>query len=209
MAEINEEAKWYVVHTLTGYEKIACDNLIKTVEKMDLGDRILEVKIPMEEAIEEKNGKKKVVERKMFPCYVLLKMKYQDNLWHTIVNTHGVTGFVGPQGRPLPLTDDEIRKMHLEKIVIDINVKAGDMIKITSGPLEGFAGKVISVDQENQKARVNVEMFGRETPVDVDFDSIDFEGRYKVGYAFGKWASFPVERQILRELGRSALLHRP
>ena len=173
MAEINEEAKWYVVHTLTGYEKIACDNLIKTVEKMDLGDRILEVKIPMEEAIEEKNGKKKVVERKMFPCYVLLKMKYQDNLWHTIVNTHGVTGFVGPQGRPLPLTDDEIRKMHLEKIVIDINVKAGDMIKITSGPLEGFAGKVISVDNENQKARVNVEMFGRETPVDVDFDSIE------------------------------------
>ena len=109
----------------------------------------------------------------MFPCYVLLKMKYQDNLWHTIVNTHGVTGFVGPQGRPLPLTDDEIRKMHLEKIVIDINVKAGDMIKITSGPLEGFAGKVISVDNENQKARVNVEMFGRETPVDVDFDSIE------------------------------------
>ncbi|MBO4569622.1 MAG: transcription termination/antitermination factor NusG [Clostridia bacterium] len=173
MAEINEEAKWYVIHTLTGYENIVYDNLIKTVDKMNLGDRILEVKIPMEEVIEEKNGKKKVVERKMFPCYVLLKMKYQDNLWHTIVNTHGVTGFVGPQGRPLPLTDDEIRKMRLEKVNIDIDVKAGDDIKILSGPLEGFAGKVISVDKENQKCRVNVEMFGRQTPVDVDFDRIE------------------------------------
>lgn len=173
MAEINEEAKWYVIHTLTGYENIVYDNLIKTVDKMNLGDRILEVKIPMEEVIEEKNGKKKVVERKMFPCYVLLKMKYQDNLWHTIVNTHGVTGFVGPQGRPLPLTDDEIRKMRLEKVNVDIDVKAGDDIKILSGPLEGFAGKVISVDKENQKCRVNVEMFGRQTPVDVDFDRIE------------------------------------
>ena len=100
-------------------------------------------------------------------------MKYQDNLWHTIVNTHGVTGFVGPQGRPLPLTDDEIRKMRLEKVNIDIDVKAGDDIKILSGPLEGFAGKVISVDKENQKCRVNVEMFGRQTPVDVDFDRIE------------------------------------
>ena len=173
MAEINEEAKCYVIHTITGYENIVYDNLIKTVDKMNLGDRILEVKIPMEEVIEEKNGKKKVVERKMFPCYVLLKMKYQDNLWHTIVNTHGVTGFVGPQGRPLPLTDDEIRKMRLEKVNIDIDVKAGDDIKILSGPLEGFAGKVISVDKENQKCRVNVEMFGRQTPVDVDFDRIE------------------------------------
>jgi len=173
MAEINEEAKWYVIHTLSGYENIAYDNLIKTIEKMDLGDRILEVKIPMEEVIEEKNGKKKVVERKMFPCYVLLKMKYQDNLWHTIVNTHGVTGFVGPQGRPLPLTDEEIRKMRLEKVNVDIKIKAGDSIKIISGPLEGFAGKVISVDEHNEKARVSVEMFGRETPVDVEFDRIE------------------------------------
>ena len=173
MAEINEEAKWYVVHTLTGYENLVYNNLLKTIEKMDLGDRILEVKIPMEEVIEEKKGKKVVVEKKMFPCYVLLKMKYQDNLWHTIVNTHGVTGFVGPQGRPLPLTDDEIRKMRLEKVNVEINVNPGDNIKILSGPLEGFAGKVISVDAANQKARVSVEMFGRETPVDVDFDRIE------------------------------------
>ena len=173
MAEDNQIAKWYVVHTLTGYENIVYNNLLKTIEKMDLGDRILEVKIPMEEVIEEKKGKKVVVEKKMFPCYVLLKMKYQDNLWHTIVNTHGVTGFVGPQGRPLPLTDDEIRKMRLEKVAVEVNVKPGDNIKILSGPLEGFAGKIISVDSANQKARVSVEMFGRETPVDVDLDRIE------------------------------------
>ena len=127
----------------------------------------------MEDVIEEKNGKKVVVQRKMFPCYVLLKMRYQDNLWHTIVNTRGVTGFVGPQGRPLPLTDDEIRKMRLEKIVVDIKVNVGDSIKIISGPLEGFVGEVVSVDNTNQKCRVNVEMFGRMTPVDVDFDQIE------------------------------------
>lgn len=168
-----EEAKWYVVHTLTGYENMVYDNLIKTIDKMDLGDRILEVRIPMEDVIEEKNGKKVVVSRKMFPCYVLLKMKYQDNLWHTIVNTRGVTGFVGPQGRPLPLTDDEIRKMRLEKVNIDIKVNVGDDVKIVSGPLDGFAGVVSSVDNENQKCRVTVEMFGRATPVDVDFDQIE------------------------------------
>ena len=173
MAEINEEAKWYVVHTFSGYENMVQDNLNKTIEKMDLGDRILEVKIPMEDVIEEKNGKKVVVSKKMFPCYVLLKMKYQDNLWHTIVNTRGVTGFVGPQGRPLPLTEDEIRKMRLEKIKVDIKVEVNNSVKIISGPLEGFVGTVASVDAENQKCRVIVEMFGRDTPVDVEFDQIE------------------------------------
>ena len=167
------EPKWYVVHTLSGYENMVYDNLIKTINKNDLAESILEVKIPMEDVIEEKNGKKTVVQRKMFPCYVLLKMRYQDNMWHTIVNTRGVTGFVGPQGRPLPLTDDEIRKMGLEKIKVDITVNVNDNIKIISGPLSGFVGEVVSVDGENQKCRVNVEMFGRQTPVDVDFDQIE------------------------------------
>ena len=169
----DEEAKWYVVHTFSGYENMVQDNLNKTIEKMDLGDRILEVKIPMEDVIEEKNGKKVVVSKRMFPCYVLLKMKYADNLWHTIVNTRGVTGFVGPQGRPLPLTEDEIRKMRLEKIKVDIKVEVNNSVKIISGPLEGFVGTVSSVDAENQKCRVIVEMFGRDTPVDVEFDQIE------------------------------------
>lgn len=170
---LNEEPKWYVLHTYSGYESMVQDNLYKTIENNNLQDYIVEVKIPMEETIEEKNGKKKIVERKMFPCYVLLKMRYTDNLWHTIVNTRGVTGFVGPAGRPLPLTDDEVRKMRLEKIVIDLKVDIGNKVKVVMGPLEGFVGDVLSIDKENQKCKVSVEMFGRQTPVDVDFDQIE------------------------------------
>lgn len=168
-----EEPKWYVVHTFSGYEQLVLDNLYKCIKKNNLEEQILEVKIPMEEVIEEKNGKKKVVERKMFPCYVLLKMRYADNLWHTIVNTRGVTGFVGPQGRPIPLTDEEIIKMRLEKINIDIKIEAGDKVKVTGGPLDGFVGDVVSVDNAEQKCRVNVEMFGRPTAVDLDFAQIE------------------------------------
>ena len=168
-----EEPKWYVVHTFSGYEQMVLDNLYKCIKKNNLEEQILEVKIPMEEVIEEKNGKKKVVERKMFPCYVLLKMRYTDNLWHTIVNTRGVTGFVGPQGRPLPLTDEEIVKMRLEKVNIDIKVEVGNKVKVTSGPLDGFVGDVVSVDETEQKCRVNVEMFGRPTSVDLDFAQIE------------------------------------
>ena len=170
---VEEEPKWYVVHTFSGYEQMVLDGLYKCIKKNNLEDRILEVKIPTEEVIEEKNGKKKVVQKKMFPCYVLLKMRYQDSLWHTIVNTRGVTGFVGPLGRPLPLTDDEIRKMKLEKINIDIKLEVGNKVKVTSGPLEGFVGDVISVNQNEQKCRVNVEMFGRPTSVDLDFGQIE------------------------------------
>ena len=168
-----EEPKWYVVHTFSGYEQMVLDNLYKCIKKNNLEEQILEVKIPMEQVVEEKNGKKKVVERKMFPCYVLLKMRYTDNLWHTIVNTRGVTGFVGPQGRPLPLTDEEIVKMRLEKVNIDIKIEVGNKVKVTSGPLDGFVGDVVSVDSTEQKCRVNVEMFGRPTAVDLDFAQIE------------------------------------
>ncbi|MBQ9790269.1 MAG: transcription termination/antitermination factor NusG [Clostridia bacterium] len=168
-----EEPKWYVVHTFSGYEQMVLDNLYKCIKKNNLEEQILEVKIPMEQVVEEKNGKKKVVERKMFPCYVLLKMRYTDNLWHTIVNTRGVTGFVGPQGRPLPLTDEEIVKMRLEKVNIDIKVEVGNKVKVTNGPLDGFVGDVMSVDEAEQKCRVNVEMFGRPTAVDLDFAQIE------------------------------------
>lgn len=170
---LNEEPKWYVLHTFSGYENMVQDNLYKTIESHSLQDYILEVKVPMEDVIEEKNGKKKVVQRKKFPTYVLLKMRYTDDLWHTIVNTRGVTGFVGPAGRPLPLTEDEVRKMRLEKIVIDLKVDIGSKVKVVSGPLESFVGDVLAVDVENQKCKVSVEMFGRQTPVDLDFDQIE------------------------------------
>ena len=175
MENINEqeEAKWYVVHTFSGYENMVQANLYKVVEKNGLQDDILEVQIPMEDTIEESNGKRKVVQRKMFPCYVLVKMRYRDSLWHTIVNTRGVTGFVGPAGRPLPLTQDEIRRMRLEKVSVDFKVNIGDKVKIVLGPLEGFAGDVTEVDNENQKCKVNVSMFNRQTTVELDFSQIE------------------------------------
>ena len=167
------EPKWYVIHTLTGYENMVKDSLLKVIKKNALEDTILDVQVPMMDVVEEKNGKKKIVQRKKFPCYVLLKMKYRDSLWHTIVNTRGVTSFAGPDGRPLPLPDVEVRKMQLEKVKIDMTVRVGDQVKVTSGPLEGFVGEVAEVDNENQKCKLNVEMFGRLTPVDVDFVQID------------------------------------
>ena len=169
-----DEPRWYVLHTFTGYEAMAVDNLNKCVAKNNLQDYILEVKIPMETVIEEgKNGKKKAVERKLFPCYILIKMRYTDSLWHTIVNSRGVTGFVGPQGRPLPLTEEEVKKMKLEPIVVDIKVEAGQKVKMTSGALDGFVGTVLSVDAESGKCKVEVEMFGRPTPVDVDLAQVE------------------------------------
>jgi len=172
MAE-KEEAKWYVIHTFTGYENMVVDGIQKVVEKNGLQDDIIETKIPMEDVIEEKNGKKKVVQRKKFPCYVFLKMRYRDSLWHTIVNTRGVTGFTGPAGRPLELTDDEIRRMKLEKINIDLKVEVGNKVKVIEGPLESFVGDVLEVDAQNQKCRVSVEMFGRPTPVELGYDQIE------------------------------------
>ena len=127
----------------------------------------------METVIEEKNGKKKAVERKLFPCYILIKMRYTDSLWHTIVNSRGVTGFVGPQGRPLPLTDEEVKKMKLEPIVVDIKVEVGQRVKLLGGAFDNFIGTVISVEAEVQKCKVEVEMFGRPTPIDVDFSQIE------------------------------------
>lgn len=170
---LKSEPQWYVLHTLTGYESMVESNLNKTIESLSLQDYIVDVKVPMEDVIEEKNGKKKVVQRKKFPCYVLIKMRYTDNLWHTIVNTRGVTGFTGPAGRPLPLTDEEVRKMRLEKVNIDIKVEPGNKVKVVLGPLEGFVGDVVSVDTESQKCKVSVEMFGRQTPVDLDFSQIE------------------------------------
>ncbi len=167
-----EEAKWYVIHTYSGYEMMVKDSLEKLIENNNLQDNIFDIKIPMEETLEEKaNGKKKVVERKIFPCYVFLKMIYSNYVWYLVTNTRGVTGFVGPQGRPLPLTAEEVARNRLEDKVtnIEIDFKVGDSVQIVSGPLESFIGKVVSVNESTQKASLNVEMFGRSTDVEVDF----------------------------------------
>ena len=166
-------AKWYVLHTYSGYENMVRDNLRMVFEKNNMTDRLKEITIPMEDVVEEKNGKRKIVQRRMFPCYVLVKMIYNNDMWHMITNTRGVTGFVGPQGRPLPLTEDEIRRMHLEKIVVETNYAVGDRVKVTQGPLEGFVGEIDSLDVAASKCRVIVSMFGRETPVDLELYQIE------------------------------------
>ncbi|MBQ9756063.1 MAG: transcription termination/antitermination factor NusG [Clostridia bacterium] len=169
MAE--EQAKWYVIHTYSGYEAMVKDSLEKLIENNNLQENIFEIQIPTEETLEEKaNGKKKLVERKKFPCYVFLKMKYDNNLWYIITSTRGVTGFVGPQGRPLPLTDEEVQRMGIENGKIDVDFKVGDQVQIVSGVLEGFTGKVISLNEATQKVMVNVEMFGRATDVEVNYN---------------------------------------
>ncbi|MDE7395648.1 MAG: transcription termination/antitermination protein NusG [Clostridiales bacterium] len=167
------EAKWYVLHTYSGYENMVRDNLRMVFEKNNMTDRLKEITIPMEDVVEEKNGKRKIVQRRMFPCYVLVKMIYNNDMWHMITNTRGVTGFVGPQGRPLPLNEDEIRRMHLEKIVVETDYKVGDRVKVTQGPLEGFVGEIETMDAAASKCRVIVSMFGRETPVDLELYQIE------------------------------------
>lgn len=168
MAE--EQARWYVIHTYSGYEAMVKDSLEKLIENNNLQENIFEIQIPTEETLEEKaNGKKKLVERKKFPCYVFLKMIYSNEIWYLVTNTRGVTGFVGPQGRPLPLTDDEVARMGLVKVAVEIDFTVGDEVQIISGPLESFSGKVVSLNESTQKVMVNVSMFGRETDVEVDF----------------------------------------
>lgn len=169
---MNEEAKWYVLHTISGYENVAKENLERVAEKNNLQDRIFDIIIPMEEVIEEKDGKKIVVQRKVMPTYILVKMIYGDDIWHRVVGTRGITGFVGPKGRPLPLTEDEIVTMRLEVPKVDVTIEAMDEVEILDGPLNGQIGKVITADLKNNKIKVNVEMFGRDTPVDVTLEQI-------------------------------------
>ena len=166
------EAKWYVLHTFSGYENVAKENLETVVDKFNLQDRIFDIVIPMEEVVEEKNGKKKLVERKAMPCYILAKIKYADDLWHNITRTRGITGFTGPNGRPLPLTDEEVMKLRLEKIKVEVDLKLGDKVEVVDGPLNGMIGLVTAVNPEMNLLTVAVEMFGRETAVDLAFSQV-------------------------------------
>ena len=164
-----ENAKWYVIHTYSGYETLVSETLKKMIEHSNLQDQILDIKIPMEETIEEKNGKKKVVLRKIMPSYVFIKLVYSNELWYLITNTRGVTGFVGPQGKALPLTDEEVMKIRLEDTVQEIDYVVGDKVVIVSCPLDGFEGVILELNDNTQKAKVKVAMFNTETEVDVDY----------------------------------------
>lgn len=169
-----ENAKWYVLHTYSGYENMVKDNLLLVFKKNDLLDKLVEITIPMEDVVEEKNSKRKIVQRRMMPCYVFIKMDYNNDMWHIITNTRGVTGFVGPLGRPLPLTDEEVKRMHLEKpatVVTDFAI--GETVKIIDGSLEGFIGTIDALDVAQSKCKVTVSMFGRLTPVELELYQIE------------------------------------
>ena len=172
--ENKEQAQWYVIHTYSGYEAMVESNLHNMVENNSLQDYIFEVKIPMEDDIVEKNGKRKVVQRKKFPSYVFIKMIYTNHIWFMVTNTRGVTGFVGPAGRPLPLRDDEVKRMGLEAIDFeDLDIKVGDHVRVISGALENFDGVIESISAERQKVKVVISMFGRDTPVELDFSQVE------------------------------------
>lgn len=165
--------KWYVLHTISGYESVAKQNLEMVVEKNGLQDRVFEIICPEEEVIETKDsGKQVVVKQKVLPTYLLVKMIYGDDIWHKIVRTRGITGFVGPKGRPLELTEKEIMQMRLELPKADTTLALNDIVEILGGPFDKVTGPVVELDLQLQKAKVNVEMFGRTTPIDVSLDQI-------------------------------------
>ncbi len=172
--ENRETPQWYVIHTYSGYETMVENNLHNMVENNSLQDWIFEVKVPVEDDVVEKNGKRKVVQRKKFPSYVFIKMIYSNHIWFMVTNTRGVTGFVGPAGRPLPLRDDEVKRLGLEVIDFeDLDIKPGDNVRVISGALENFDGVIESISAERQKVKVVISMFGRDTPVELDFSQVE------------------------------------
>ena len=168
-----ETAKWYVVHTYSAYENTVKATLEKTVETRHLQDLIQAVSIPMETVTEITENGPKTVERKVFPGYVLVKMVLTDETWYVVKNVRGATGFVGDGNKPIPLTEDEIVQLGIEKREIVVGYDVGDSVKITDGPLTSFIGTVEEVDVEKNKVRVVVSMFGRETPVELELDQVE------------------------------------
>lgn len=164
-----EEAKWYVAHTYPFYENKVKEDLEKTVENRGLQDMILEISYPTEEVVEMKDGKRKVVTRKMLPGYVMIKMIMNDKTWYVVRNTRGVTGFVGPGSKPVPLTDEEVTKLGVEYIPIELDLSVGESVRVVSGPLENFIGTVEALDPERQKVKLTVSIFNRDTPVELDY----------------------------------------
>lgn len=172
------EAKWYVVHTYSGYENKVKANIEKTIENNPhLAEQILEVRVPLQDVVEVKNGKQSVVQKKMFPGYVLLNMDMNDDTWYVVRNTRGVTGFVGPGSKPVPLTDLEIRSLGIQiesskNAGISIDFAEGDTIAIIAGVWKDTVGVVHKLDMGKQTATINVELFGRETPVEISFAEV-------------------------------------
>ena len=166
------EAKWYVVHTYSGYENKVKADIEKTIENRNLHDTILEVKVPMQDFVEVKNGSKKTVQKKMFPGYVLVNMVMNDETWYVVRNTRGVTGFVGPGSKPVPLTEAEMKPLGIKIDNVTIDFEEGDTIVVVAGAWKDTVGAVQRIDYNKQTATINVELFGRETPVEIGFEEV-------------------------------------
>ncbi len=167
------DSKWYVVHTYSGYENTVKATIEKHVVNRNMTDLIDEIRIPLETVTEITDNGPKVVERKVFPGYVLVKMAMTDESWHLVRNVRGVTGFVGSGDKPIPLTEDEISALGVEKHEVTVNYQINDTVKITDGALESFLGTVEEIDVDHNKVRVVVSMFGRETPVELELDQVE------------------------------------
>ena len=168
-----EEAKWYVVHTYSGYENAVAASVMKAAENRKMTDLIKEVNIPMEKVTEVTDSGEKTVERKVFPGYVLIKMILTDESWHLVHNVRGATGFVGSDGKAVPLTEQEIYGLGVERKEIVVGYTLSDSVKVNDGPLAGFIGVVDELEPEKNRVRVVVSMFGRETPVDLELDQVE------------------------------------
>lgn len=168
-----ETAKWYVVHTYSGYENSVAASIMKAAENRRMTDLIKEVRIPMETVTEYTDGGEKTIERKVFPGYVLVKMTLTDESWHLVRNVRGATGFVGSDGKAVPLTEQEIYDLGVEIRTVNLDYEVGDTVKVLDGPLTGFLGKVEEIDIPGNSVSVVVSMFGRETPVDLELDQVE------------------------------------
>ena len=172
MSQKDVEPKWYVVHTYSGYENKVKTDLEKTIKNRELEDYFFDIVVPMEEQIEIKEGKRKTNLKKVFPGYVLIKMIVTEESWYIVRNTRGVTGFVGSGTDPIPLTNEEIRNMGFETAVVNVDYDVNDSVRVVNGPLAAFIGTVQEINKEKNKVKVLVSMFGRETPVELEFSQV-------------------------------------
>ena len=166
------EANWYVAHTYSGYENKVKANIEKTIENRHLEDQILEVRVPMQDVVEVKNGTKKQVSKKLFPGYVLINMVMNDDTWYVVRNTRGVTGFVGPGSKPVPLTEEEMLPLGIQAEAVEIDYAEGDSVVVTVGAWKDTTGVIQSINRQKQVVTINVELFGRETPVEISFAEV-------------------------------------
>ena len=166
------EANWYVVHTYSGYENKVKANIEKTIENRHLEEQILEVRVPMQDVVELKDGQSRQVQKKMFPGYVLINMIMNDDTWYVVRNTRGVTGFVGPGSKPVPLTDEEMRPLGIRTDSVQVDNAEGDSIVVTGGVWKDTVGVIQAINENKQSVTINVDLFGRETPVEISFTEI-------------------------------------